>query len=123
MSYHHTNLPHLNTEEKILFAMFTDILMSSNYLWTSEELGGLGYYSKVSSVLNNNCNNLKVSSGFFGKWILVDAVATVGATAAAIAASGGVGVLPLCGGIPCAGVAGVIRGAGSSVVAAIYEYN
>jgi len=102
--------------------MFTDVLMSSNYLWTSEALGGLGYYSKLSSVLNNNCNNPRVNSRFFGKWILVDAVATLAATAAAIAASGGVGVLPLCGGIPCAGVAGVISGATASAGAAIMEF-
>ena len=123
MSYLHTNLPYLNTEEKVLFEMFTDVLMSSNYLWTSEELGGLGYYSKFSSALNNNCNNLKVSSRFFGKWILADAIGTVAGTAAALVTTGGWASLPLCGGIPCAGVAGVIRGAGSSVVAAIYEYN
>lgn len=132
-AYYNANLNSLSdAREKILFGTFIDVAMSSNYLWTPIEFGGLGYYETFGNQLDNLCvssrprgwwKDLKdwYHSSSFGDFVATDAVATVATTGAVLISTAGAGALPLCGGIPCAGAAGVVTGAGASIIQAIND--
>ncbi len=135
--YFTTNIDQISDyDEKIYFESFIDVLNKSAKLWAPSEVGGLGssellqnkYGATCSSSVNSNNVEKRGIWGSFRDWamstaagvfVLTDATMAVTATAAALTATAGAGALPLCGGIPCAGVAGVITGAGASIASQI----
>lgn len=99
---------------------FIRVVKSSVELWFPRNLGGLGYNEILSAKISNTKIKLRknwitrwVSSKKFGKFIISDAVGAVAGVATSLVSSGGATAIPnpLLGGIPTAGVVGVISGA------------
>lgn len=104
---------------------FIRVAKSSVELWFPKELGGLGYNEILTAKISNKRIDLRknwftrwVDSNAFGKFIISDAVGAVAGVATSLVSSGGATAIPnpALGGIPTAGVVGIISGASTSVL-------
>lgn len=82
----------------------------STRLWYPESWGG----EEGIKYLNGEFNSLQFRGINWGKVVLSDALGIVSGATTAVVAGGGTAALPLCGGIPCASVLGLISGATGS---------
>ncbi len=124
--------------DKVHFGIFVDVMISSAVFWSPIELGGYNGRDIYMNVIENNCqisvNSTVVDSrgiwGSFKEWamstaagefVLSDAAGAVTGCAVSLVQTGGATAIPnpAFGGIPTAGVVGVIAGAGASINSAI----
>lgn len=128
-TFYSNNVNDLPQNEIKDFGTIIDVASKSLEYWAPDELGGInGYEDLLNSCNSNTFSNSQLDSrGIWGSirdwamssaagtFVLTDATMTVAATTAGIINSAGVGALPLCGGVPCAGLGGVVVGAGASL--------
>ena len=104
---------------------FIRVAKSSVELWFPTDLGGLGYNEILTLKISSNRISMRknwfmkwVESSEFGTFIISDAVGAVAAVGASLVSSGGATAIPnpALGGIPTAGVVGLIYGASASVI-------
>lgn len=122
-NFYDNSLNRVNGNEKVLFGAFTDVMISSTELWSPREFGGEGLRDDLLKAYGIAQPRGRfrdwLMSKAAGKAVLSDATGMIAGAGGALASSGGAAALPLCGGIPCAGVAGVILGVGASVTSVI----
>lgn len=116
----------LNNLELKLFGAYVDVAMHSTKFWLPIYAGGENKLSELFSHLEGNCrsNNNQLRKIHWGKLICIDALTTVSTAALSIVNSGGGAALPnpLLGGLPTAGLAGVIGGIAGSGTYAIASW-
>ncbi|MBL7829826.1 MAG: hypothetical protein JNK41_02270, partial [Saprospiraceae bacterium] len=126
-NYYYSNLNGLSQNEIILFGSMIDVALSSIDFWSDSSVGGankLNYFRNridqiCPPIINNRWGGIK-----WGKVFLSDATGIIGGATRAIVASGGAAALPnpAFGGIPSAGIAGLVGGATSSCVSVINQW-
>lgn len=107
--------------DKLFFDIFCDVAYHSCEFWLPTDKGGANYAKKLSDIITDNCES-KLDLRFgWGKFFLTDAVCCVAAAATSVVDSGGLSAVPnpALGGLPTAGVVGVIGGLGGSAAYAI----
>lgn len=126
-NYYYSNLNGLSQNEIILFGSMIDVAFSSIDFWSDSSVGGsnkLNYFRNridqiCPPIINKRWGGIK-----WGKVFLSDATGIIGGATRAIVASGGAAALPnpAFGGIPSAGIAGLVGGATSSCVSVINQW-
>ena len=126
-NYYYSNLNELNQNEIILFGSMIDVALSSIDFWSDSSIGGenmIRYFKTridqiCPPIINNRWGGIK-----WGKVFLSDAAGIIGGATRAVVASGGAAALPnpAFGGIPSAGIAGLVGGATSSCVSVINQW-
>ncbi|MCB9080985.1 MAG: hypothetical protein H6555_04660 [Lewinellaceae bacterium] len=109
----------LNQEELVILYASASVAKYSTRFWYPKSRGG----ESGMDYLPENLRNGSLRGILWGKVILSDAVGTVAGAVGALATSGGAAAIPnpLTGGIPPAGIAGLIGGAASSISTIIGE--
>jgi len=118
--YYDDHVGSLNSSDQVQFGMMVDVARNSCELWLPTSLGGQNKYAEFQSILNSLCfNNSNIEPRWWdwGAIIGVDYVSAIGAVATSLVASGGAFAIPnpAFGGIPTAGVIGLIGGAVGSI--------
>ncbi len=108
----------LNKSDLVILYTATSVAKYSANFWYPESIGGEGGMKYFSKTIKSD-NTLYARGFSWGKLITVDAVGIVAGAAAALVSTGGAAAAPACGGIPCAGVVGLINGAFDSAGYAI----
>ena len=113
------NSPDLSPSNRLYLDLFCDVGYHSCELWMPINLGGMGYFKLLKEINFRNCNATKVySRTWFCETFLTDMVGTVAGATSAVVATGGAAAIPnpAFGGMPTAGVIGVIQGVAASTI-------
>lgn len=125
-NYYEENKGNLSTQELIYFGAMFDVAIHSLRLWSDSEFGGENKYLAFRQVIDKNCNYnvVHLRKINWGKVFGIDAVMTVAGAMTSVINSGGATAVPnpALGGIPTAGVVGVITGVAGSAVSVISQY-
>jgi hypothetical protein len=115
--YYHQNKSGLNQNELLQFGVMVDVAISSTELWLGSEFNGQNKYMILQDNLTSFCDDSILPRGFWSDIILADALGATSAVMSSLVATGGASAIPnpALGGIPTAGVIGVIGGAAMSL--------
>ena len=120
-NYYQQNSPELSADDLILYGAMVDVTSHSIECWVGTSTGGQNKYAEFQILLNNLCGNSFQRAWGWGKLFATDGIAMLAGAANSVIASGGTSAIPnpLFGGVPTAGVIGVVSGAAASATYAV----